>query len=104
MSGEGRHGSLRPAIVSRCLQGGSEPVMSTSDEIRAGLTSDEDLQDVSVTELKPLNAPITLAEHDPEWPRLFAREADRIRAVLGGTVRRMEHVGSTSVPGLPAKP
>jgi GrpB-like predicted nucleotidyltransferase (UPF0157 family) len=78
--------------------------MPTSDEIRAGLTSDEDLQEVWVTELKPLNAPITLAEYDPEWPRLFAREADRIRAVLGDTVRRIEHVGSTSVPGLPAKP
>jgi GrpB-like predicted nucleotidyltransferase (UPF0157 family) len=78
--------------------------MSTSDEIRAGLTSDEDLQEASVTELKPLNAPITLAEYDPEWPRLFAREADRIRAVLDDTVRRIEHVGSTSVPGLPAKP
>jgi GrpB-like predicted nucleotidyltransferase (UPF0157 family) len=78
--------------------------MSSSDEIRAGLTSDEDLQDVWVTELKPLNAPITLAEYDPEWPRLFAREADRIRAVLGDTARRIEHVGSTSVPGLAAKP
>jgi GrpB-like predicted nucleotidyltransferase (UPF0157 family) len=78
--------------------------MSTSDEIRAGLTSDEDLQEVWVTELKPLNTPITLAEYDPEWPRLFAREADRIRAVLGDTVRRIEHVGSTSVPGLAAKP
>lgn len=78
--------------------------MSTSDEIRTDLTSDEDLQEIWVTELKPLNAPITLADYDPEWPRLFAREADRIRAVLGDTVRRIEHVGSTSVPGLPAKP
>ncbi|MGH3779868.1 MAG: GrpB family protein, partial [Pseudonocardiaceae bacterium] len=36
--------------------------------------------------------------------RLFAREADRIRVVVGDAARRIEHVGSTSVPGLAAKP
>jgi GrpB-like predicted nucleotidyltransferase (UPF0157 family) len=35
---------------------------------------------------------------------LFVREAERIRAVLGERVVRLEHVGSTSVPGLAAKP
>lgn len=48
--------------------------------------------------------PIVLVESDPEWPRLFAREAARIREVLGDQVLRLEHVGSTSVPGLAAKP
>jgi GrpB-like predicted nucleotidyltransferase (UPF0157 family) len=48
--------------------------------------------------------PITLVEYDPNWPRLFAREADRIRIVLGDTALHIEHVGSTSVPGLAAKP
>lgn len=66
--------------------------------------SDEELQRVVVGELRPHKAPITLAEYDSEWPRLFAREAERIRAVLGGTALRVEHVGSTSVPGLAAKP
>jgi GrpB-like predicted nucleotidyltransferase (UPF0157 family) len=47
---------------------------------------------------------ILLVDYDPQWPELFGREADRISGVLGLRVLRMEHVGSTSVPGLVAKP
>ena len=47
---------------------------------------------------------IILVEYDPAWPALFEREATRVRAVLGAQVRLLEHVGSTSVPGLMAKP
>jgi GrpB-like predicted nucleotidyltransferase (UPF0157 family) len=47
---------------------------------------------------------MALVEYDPSWPRLFAREADRIRVVLGDTALPIEYVGSTSVPGLAAKP
>jgi GrpB-like predicted nucleotidyltransferase (UPF0157 family) len=47
---------------------------------------------------------IVLADYDPQWPRLFEREAARVRAVLGPQVLRLEHTGSTSVPGLCAKP
>jgi GrpB-like predicted nucleotidyltransferase (UPF0157 family) len=54
--------------------------------------------------VKPHNAAISLAEYDPAWPELYAREAERIRAVLGARVVRIEHAGSTSVPGLAAKP
>jgi GrpB-like predicted nucleotidyltransferase (UPF0157 family) len=50
------------------------------------------------------NATIYLAPYDPEWPRMYEREADRIRAVLGDRALVLEHVGSTSVPGLSAKP
>jgi GrpB-like predicted nucleotidyltransferase (UPF0157 family) len=78
--------------------------MSSMDESKPGLISDEDLQRLSVRELKPHNAAITLSEYDPEWPQLFAREHDRIRATLGATALHVEHVGSTSVPGLIAKP
>ena len=66
--------------------------------------SDEDLQKVTVGERKPHNAPVTLLEYDPEWPNQFDREASRIRSVLGNKVLQLEHVGSTSVPGLCAKP
>ena len=52
----------------------------------------------------PLQAPIELCDYDPAWPRLYQREAARIRSVLGDRVVRLEHVGSTSVPGLAAKP
>jgi GrpB-like predicted nucleotidyltransferase (UPF0157 family) len=74
------------------------------NECNARLTTDEDLQAIAVGKVIPHNAPITLAEYDPEWPVLFDREAARIRVVLGDTAVRVEHVGSTSVPGLAAKP
>jgi GrpB-like predicted nucleotidyltransferase (UPF0157 family) len=51
-----------------------------------------------------LAGPVELAEYDPEWPRLYARDEARIRGALGDRVVLLEHVGSTSVPGLAAKP
>jgi GrpB-like predicted nucleotidyltransferase (UPF0157 family) len=48
--------------------------------------------------------PVTLAEWDPTWAARFERERDRIRQVLGEVARRVEHIGSTSVAGLAAKP
>ena len=50
------------------------------------------------------DGPILLADSDPRWPALFDREAARIRAALGGRALLLEHAGSTSVPGLAAKP
>jgi GrpB-like predicted nucleotidyltransferase (UPF0157 family) len=47
---------------------------------------------------------IHLADYDPAWVRLFEREAERIRAALGSAALGVEHAGSTSVPGLAAKP
>ena len=54
--------------------------------------------------LEPLDGPITLVEYDPAWPSLYARESARIRTTLGDRVLLLEHVGSTSVPHLAAKP
>jgi GrpB-like predicted nucleotidyltransferase (UPF0157 family) len=51
-----------------------------------------------------LDGPVLLASHDPRWPGLYEREADRIRSVLGDRILLLEHIGSTSVPGLAAKP
>jgi GrpB-like predicted nucleotidyltransferase (UPF0157 family) len=65
---------------------------------------DRELQKITVVRLEPHNAPITLVAYDRDWPGLFSREADRLRLVLGDEARRIEHVGSTSVPGLMAKP
>lgn len=81
-----------------------DEVAMSSPADRSDPISDEDLQKLTVGELKPHNAPIFLAPYDPMWPRLFAREADRIREALGDRALRVEHVGSTSVPGLTAKP
>lgn len=47
---------------------------------------------------------IHIAPYDPAWPERFAKEARRLRQVLGDEVLRIDHVGSTSVPGLAAKP
>jgi GrpB-like predicted nucleotidyltransferase (UPF0157 family) len=66
--------------------------------------SDEELQRARLTPLVPHDAPITLVDPDPRWPALFAREAARIRSVLQDRALEVEHVGSTSVPGLMAKP
>jgi GrpB-like predicted nucleotidyltransferase (UPF0157 family) len=66
--------------------------------------TDEQLQKITVGELKAHNAPVTLVEYDPAWPGSFAREEKRIRAALGQRALMVEHVGSTSVPALVAKP
>jgi GrpB-like predicted nucleotidyltransferase (UPF0157 family) len=47
---------------------------------------------------------VQLAEWTPRWAELFAEEAARLRAALGDLAVGIEHYGSTSVPGLVAKP
>lgn len=47
---------------------------------------------------------IVIADYDPGWPARFALERRRIADALGATALRIEHVGSTAVPGLAAKP
>jgi GrpB-like predicted nucleotidyltransferase (UPF0157 family) len=68
------------------------------------VSREEELQAFTVGELQPLAGPIVLADYDPKWPMLFEREAGRIRETLGERALQVEHVGSTSVPGLAAKP
>ncbi|HVH14278.1 MAG TPA: GrpB family protein [Candidatus Angelobacter sp.] len=53
---------------------------------------------------KQLSGKLVLVDYDPAWPRLFARESERINSALGRKALAIEHVGSTSVPGLAAKP
>ena len=47
---------------------------------------------------------VTVIEYDPAWPLEFEREASRIRGALGENCLEVYHIGSTSVPGLAAKP
>ena len=44
------------------------------------------------------------AEYDPRWPQLFEEQRARLRAALGARAGAIEHIGSTSVTGLAAKP
>lgn len=66
--------------------------------------SDEELAAVRIGPTEVLNSQIYLAPHDAEWPRLFEREGARIRSALGEQAHVLEHAGSTSIPGLSAKP
>src|SRR6188508_1334122 len=65
---------------------------------------EQELRKVTIGEPWRVDGPIALAEYDPGWPALFDREAKRIRGALGDRALLLEHAGSTSVPGLAAKP
>jgi len=65
---------------------------------------DEQILAASVGGPPPEYREIVLSEYDPEWPKWFAQAESEIRLALGDTVLQFEHVGSTSVPGLAAKP
>ncbi len=66
--------------------------------------TDERIRAHTIGESRPPSGRILIVDYDPRWPELHAREADRIRKVLGDRALRIEHAGSTSVPGLVAKP
>jgi GrpB-like predicted nucleotidyltransferase (UPF0157 family) len=66
--------------------------------------NDNLLAEVTVGRSSRLSGRIGLCDHDGAWRDLYEREAGRVSAVLGQRVVRREHVGSTSVAGLPANP
>ena len=66
--------------------------------------AEEYLKQVTVGEVEAHGGTIRLCPYDPRWPEQFRREAEKIRAALGDRALAVEHVGSTSVPGLCAKP
>ena len=66
--------------------------------------TEEQIRAAHVEEVKPLHGRVLIVDYDPQWAEMFDREAARIRAVLAERALQVEHVGSTSVPGLPAKP
>jgi len=68
------------------------------------MTTEDYLRQVTLGELELVNGPIVLAPPDPGWPLQFEALADRIRVALGNRAIVLEHVGSTSIPGLMAKP
>lgn len=59
---------------------------------------------ISVGTNRPLTGPIVISDYDPRWPELYEQQAARVRGALGDRVMRLEHLGSTSVPELAAKP
>jgi GrpB-like predicted nucleotidyltransferase (UPF0157 family) len=59
---------------------------------------------VTIGEPQRLDGAIELRPYNETWPARYAVEAERVAGILGSRALRLEHVGSTSVPGLPAKP
>ncbi|ROP35317.1 GrpB family protein [Saccharothrix texasensis] len=66
--------------------------------------SEERIRAAHVGAAPRLAGRVVLVAYDPAWPGLYEREAARIRGALGAGVLGLAHVGSTSVPGLAAKP
>lgn len=80
------------------------PQTQEPSQADSAVHTEERLRTVTVGELKPLTSGIVVTDYDPKWPHMFAAEAAKIRAALGERVMLLEHAGSTSVPGLAAKP
>jgi GrpB-like predicted nucleotidyltransferase (UPF0157 family) len=59
---------------------------------------------LSLVAVPDIDEPVHLSAYDPRWPVRYAREATRIREALAGLAVAVEHIGSTAVPGLIAKP
>ncbi len=86
---EGRRG--RPATRGQPPTPPSPPDGDYSDYLDAVLVGGQEKRTV------------VIADYDPGWPRRYEEQAARIRAALGDRVQRIDHIGSTSVPGLGAK-
>jgi GrpB-like predicted nucleotidyltransferase (UPF0157 family) len=52
----------------------------------------------------PVTDPIRVMAYDAQWPTLFIEQSETMRAALGEVALRIDHIGSTAVPGLAAKP
>jgi GrpB-like predicted nucleotidyltransferase (UPF0157 family) len=66
--------------------------------------TEEYLASVTLGDREPLDDRIQLVPYDPNWPSMFSRAAGSVRAALSERAFLIEHVGSTAVPGLSAKP
>jgi GrpB-like predicted nucleotidyltransferase (UPF0157 family) len=62
----------------------------------------EDLESVLIGGLESVT--VKVVDYDPSWPDRFEALAERVRQALGAQALRIEHIGSTAVPGLAAKP
>lgn len=90
--------------MSDATRGGGTTTSVTRRLPHLALRSEEQLRAITIGEPARPTGPIAIVDYDLSWPHTFAREAKRIRAALGDVVVLLEHVGSTSVPGLAAKP
>ena len=90
------------AEVRKALLGGSA-IVFMEDRSRQPATK-ADIDAYTIGGARPHGGRVCLAEYNSGWPAIYSDEARGIRAILGDVAVRLEHVGSTSVPELAAKP
>ena len=66
--------------------------------------TDQRLESSTIGKLEPFAVNVIVEPYNPQWPAWYAAQRARVEAALGPRALRIEHTGSTSVPGLPAKP
>ena len=95
------HETLRAGGRVAVVNEGPTPIDGRADlkvEGKAG-----DVLTATLAELAP-RLPVQVLPYDPGWSAAYEEEAARIRVALGGLLVEIEHIGSTAVPGLAAKP
>jgi GrpB-like predicted nucleotidyltransferase (UPF0157 family) len=65
---------------------------------------EEALRAVTIGDLTPHAVKVVVVDYDPAWPACFEWDRTRIADALGAAALSIDHIGSTSVPGLAAKP
>ena len=78
--------------------------MNDSNSLDRAPATEADIEAYTLGGARRHDGPVLLAEYDVTWPDIFAIEEARIRMALGDAALSVEHVGSTAVPGLAAKP
>jgi GrpB-like predicted nucleotidyltransferase (UPF0157 family) len=96
--------------AGRRPQDGAFRLVRTLRRLRERVPLDDEAGDETLealfhrwSRLRSPDLDLTVREHDPRWAEAFEIEARRIRAALGDEVADIQHVGSTSIPPLPAK-
>ena len=98
----------RPCHIIVLLAPGA--VAAGGDETRVGIWLDttlltpEETVDEILAQTAADSSPVIVAEYDEQWPRLFEQIAQPVRDAVADLGAAVEHVGSTAVPGLAAKP
>jgi GrpB-like predicted nucleotidyltransferase (UPF0157 family)/predicted enzyme related to lactoylglutathione lyase len=102
------------AVTPRLVEAGAslvaEPVLTPWGSVNARLDGPAGLHltvfspEIYVTPQARLDGPVVLADHDPAWAATADALVQDVRSALGDRALVLEHVGSTSVPGLAAKP
>ena len=79
-------------------------IRQVDEERKFGLAPHSCDTDSEPLQVSGLDEPIHLSVYNPRWPAIYAAEARRISSGLPATDIAIEHIGSTAVPGLVAKP